>query len=331
MSESSEEMNCISKSFQTVCEGCTEDSLALITRNKRIFEEVENAGSEISYRCVKCRECKECRKGEKIELISTKEEVEQTLIEKSVHVDLNSNVTEAVLPFTEDPVKKLANNRKIARKVYDAVVRKLNKDPQSKQEVIAFEKKLQDFKMVDRVIDLTTEQQVMIANAPLKHFFPWFAVWNGNSISTPCRMVFHGSMPTETNLSINDILAKGTNNMNKLVEIMIRWFIRRFGIHTDVSKMYNTLKSKDIHWMYQLYLWHDDLDPEKEPFVKVVKTAMYGVKSSGNQASSECVRLHDCRKISIHEFMRLCRTTYMLTIASQVRKHCKKPDKVLTT
>ena len=100
MSESSEETNCISKTFHTACAGCTEDSLALITRNKRIFEEVENAGSEISYRCVKCRECKECRKGEKIELISTKEEVEQTLIEKSVHVDLNSNITEAVLPFT---------------------------------------------------------------------------------------------------------------------------------------------------------------------------------------------------------------------------------------
>ena len=47
VSESSEEMNCISKSFQTVCAGCAEISLALITRNKRIFEEVENAGSEI--------------------------------------------------------------------------------------------------------------------------------------------------------------------------------------------------------------------------------------------------------------------------------------------
>ena len=98
--------NCLNKSLYAACSACSGCSCTLVTRNRRIFEEVENAGSEISYRCVKCRECKNCRNGEKIELISTREEVEQVIIEKSVHVDLESNITEAVLPFTEDPIKK---------------------------------------------------------------------------------------------------------------------------------------------------------------------------------------------------------------------------------
>ena len=285
---------------------CPSTSTALVARNKRIFDEVENAGSEISYRCVGCRDCKNCRNGERIELISTKEEVEQAIIEKSVHVDLEANITEALLPFTEDPTKKLASNQKLARKVYDSVIRKLDKDPQSKQEVIAFEKKLQDLNMVDYVSNLSHEQQQLIKNASLQYYFPWLAVWNGNSVSTPCRMVFHGSMPTATNLSINDILAKGRNNMNKLVEIIIRWFSKRFALHTDISKMYNTLKLKDVHWMYQLYLWHDELDPEKDPLIKVIKTLIYGIISSGNQAEygiRETARLQQELYPRIHEIV----------------------------
>ena len=256
----------------------------LVARNRRIFDEVESAGSEISYRCVKCRDCKDCRSGERVELISTKEEVEQSIIVKSVNIDLESNCTEAILPFTEDPVKKLAPNRDKAGKVYNSVLRKLQKDLKSKQEVIAFEKKLQDLDMVDYVLNLTEEQQKMLRDATLHYYIPWRPVWNSNSISTPCRMVFDASMVTATGLSLNDVLAKGRNQMNKLVEVIIRWFIRRCAFHTDVSKMYNSLKLLPCHWMYQMYLWHPNLDPDEEPVAKVIKTLIYGVKSSGNQA-----------------------------------------------
>ena len=33
-----------------------------------------------------------------------------------------------------------------------------------------------------------------------------------------------------------------------------------------------------------MYLWHNQLDPEEEPTAKVIKTAIYGVTPSGNQA-----------------------------------------------
>ena len=85
--------------------------------------------------------------------------------------------------------------------------------------------------------------------------------------------------------SLNDILAKGTNNMNRLVEILIRWTIRKQGFHTDIQKMYNSVRLEKSHWCYQMYLWHDDLDMNK-PKWKVIKAFIYGVKSSGNQA--EC-------------------------------------------
>ena len=35
---------------------------------------------------------------------------------------------------------------------------------------------------------------------------------------------------------------------------------------------------------FQLYLWHPNLDPNIEPKIKVIKTCIYGLRSSGNLA-----------------------------------------------
>ena len=48
--------------------------------------------------------------------------------------------------------------------------------------------------------------------------------------------------------------------------------------------MYNTIKLEEKDWCYQRYLWHPGLDINKEPEEKVIKTLIYGVRSSGNQA-----------------------------------------------
>ena len=61
----------------------------------------------------------------------------------------------------------------------------------------------------------------MLRRSEIQNFVPWRAVWNGNSISTPCRLFFDASQPTASGWTLNDILAKGKNNMNKLVEIVI--------------------------------------------------------------------------------------------------------------
>ena len=67
--------------------------------------------------------------------------------------------------------------------------------------------------------NLTPEQQEMVAEHPVQNFIPWTAVWNDNSVSRACCLVFDGSQPTASGTSLNDILAKGKNNMKKLVEI----------------------------------------------------------------------------------------------------------------
>ena len=52
-------------------------SQSLSVRKKKMFEDVENTGSEIVYRCSKCRNCKVCKEHSTDKIMSVKEEVEQ--------------------------------------------------------------------------------------------------------------------------------------------------------------------------------------------------------------------------------------------------------------
>ena len=48
--------------------------------------------------------------------------------------------------------------------------------------------------------------------------------------------------------------------------------------------MYNTIRLTEKDWCYQRYIWQSDLDANKIPQEKVIKTLIYGIRSSGNQA-----------------------------------------------
>ena len=270
----------------------------------KMFEEAEAAGTEISYRCVRCRGCPDCKCGARIDCISIEEEVEQTVINNSVHVIPEEKRIVCKLPFLCDPVSKLpSSNKTEARKIYDGQLKQLGKrDPEDKQDGILSERTLQDLGYVDYLDNLTPEQQKKILSSKVKYFIPWRLVWNPNSNTTKCRLVYDASHPTSTGFSLNSLLAKGKNNMNKLIDLAIRWGVREHGFHTDVRKMYNSIALDEDHWCYQLYLWQEKLDVAQEPRIKVVKTAIYGVTSSGNQAERG---LRETGKLMADEYPRV--------------------------
>ena len=249
------------------------------------FDEVEDAGSIITYRCVDCRGCKTCRNSEQIEVVSIREEIEQERLNESVTLNEETQRIEATLPCIENPVTKLAPNKDIAYKLYQRRVTALSKSEKDKDDVITAEKKLQNLGYVDYVKNLSPKLQKMLSESPVQNFLPWFPVWSSNSVTTSCRPVFHGSLATATGYSLNSILPKGINNLNVLVEIVIRWGMYLVAMHTDVKQLYNRIILKEEYWCFQRYIWEENLDPSKIPDEKVIKTAIYGIRSSGNQAT----------------------------------------------
>ena len=145
-----------------------------------------------------------------------------------------------------------------------------------------------------------------------RYYMPWRFVHNENSITTPVRIVFDASAATKSGFSLNDIVAKGMNSLNSMLEIIIRFRNVVVAIHTDVRMMYNVVKLKPEHWTFQRYLWDADLDPTGAPQEKVVKTLIYGVKSSGNQAQGGMRKCAEAEKEKFPEAARsITDDTYM--------------------
>ena len=267
------------------CRNCPDCSVQVLlsTRTKLLGSDGDAAGTVFDYRCPRCRDCPDCKSGERIESISMRAEREQSVIDASVSVDFRQCRTEALLPFMEDPAEKLIPNKDIAMKVYKQQTKKLSRDPVAKEAVLKSEDKLQQAGHVEWLLNLSEEQIEMLNGCMTRYYMPWRFVMNENSISTPVRVVFDASAATASGFSINDILAKGINSLNSLLEIWIRFRSVVVAIHTDIKMMYNVVKLNPEHWTYQRYLWDTELDPERMPQEKVI-TLIYGVKPSGDQA-----------------------------------------------
>ena len=281
-----------------------------IQKRLKRFDESERAGSEIQYRCPECRDCSNCKRADKT--ISIKEEIEQDLIERSVTVDIEKGVAIAELPFTADPAVRLCPNRNIALKVYKQQVKKINNNEEDKKAILKSEAKLQDAGYVQYVQNLPEEMQESLVKSSHQNYLPWLVAYKENSLTTPARLVFDAGRATGTGYSINNILAKGSNTLNSLLEIFIRFRTHKYAFHNDVNKMYNNVRLASHHWCFQRYLFEPSLDPDKEPLEKVITTVIYGVISSGNQATCALVKLADAFEDQFPEVCKIIREDYYM-------------------
>ena len=156
------------------------------------FMELQEAGLRTDFRCKQCRNCDDCRRGAGHEKLSLKQEAEQELVKESVVVDAEKGIATARLPFTLSPEENLKNNRHIALKLKDRVLKKHCSDPDKRATICKAWQKMIDKKHLVFMEDLTEEQQEMLAKAAVSYWIPWNLQFK-ESISTPIRPVFNAS------------------------------------------------------------------------------------------------------------------------------------------
>jgi hypothetical protein len=236
----------------------------------------------VEYRCDSCANCPTCKLSARAKTKSLQEHFEQEVIKKSVHVDLEQERVWVDLPFIKDPVEFLTkkhgahDNYVQALRVYHA---QCSKRDEVKDQVKKAHAELVDRGYMVKITDLPEDTQMLIKSAPFNHYYPWRAVYKEESVTTPVRLVVD---PTMTGL--NEILAKGTNMLSKIPEILVRFRCYKYCWNTDISKLYNQLHLNPTSLPYSLFLFHDELDKKVPPDIWVMTRAWYGVSSTGNQA-----------------------------------------------
>ena len=266
-----------------------------IKTEDRIRNEVEVMGTESEYRCINCRNCNKCKKGDLLEQVSLQEELEQSMIEDSVIYIPELNRVEAVLPFLDDPTSKLKPNKHIAYKIMEGQMKLFERNPDMRLDTLKSHDKLRSKGHVVKIKDLTEAEKLrMDSVVGLGYFIPWRVVFKASSINTPCRMVFDASSRTPNGgESLNGILPKGQNKLVKILHLLVRFRAGPYAFTCDVSMAYNQIKLAPEFYKFQKYLWIEDLQPGNPVEEMIVRTLIYGVKSSGNQTAVGFERLSD--------------------------------------
>ena len=117
--------------------------------------------------------------------------------------------------------------------------------------VIQSQDKLQELGYIDYLNNLDENVKMSILEKKLLHFIPWRVVWNEKSLSTSVRLVFDASQKTKSGYT-NGLLPKGTNVINNLIQILIRWRTKKFAFHTDITKMY-AIRLNEKFWHYHFW------------------------------------------------------------------------------
>ena len=248
----------------------------------------------VEFKCSDCVNCPTCKLSARAKTKSLQESFEQEVIEKSVHVDLGGQRVWVDLPFIKEPVEFLtkkhgaSDNKRQALRVYNA---QCAKQENIKEQVRKAHGELVEKGYMQELNTLPKETQDLIADAPFRHYYPWRAVHKDDSVTTPVRLVVD---PTMTGL--NEILAKGTNMLSRIPELLIRFRCFTHTWNTDISKLYNQLHLNDSALPFSLFLFHESLEKDVDPDVWVMSRAWYGVSSTGNQAGVALEYLADEQK-----------------------------------
>ena len=238
----------------------------------------------VNYRCSSCSKCVKCLQSNRTKTMSLQESIEQEVIVKSIKIDTAGKKVWVSYPFTQEPIDFLrkyhnggSDNRYQAIKAYKQQCRKPEK---VKDGIRLAHQELIEKGFMTPLTNLSSTQQKQIKDHAFKHFYPWSSVVK-DSISTPVRLVVD---PSRTGL--NNILAKGENNMAKIYEVVVRNRCKRDIFTSDISKLYNQLHLEDSALPYSLFLFSSELDQDKEPIIFVLTRAWYGVRSTGNQSGT---------------------------------------------
>eukprot|EP00092_Neocalanus_flemingeri_P018101 GFUD01019591.1.p1 GENE.GFUD01019591.1~~GFUD01019591.1.p1 ORF type:complete len:2548 (-),score=673.50 GFUD01019591.1:927-8570(-) len=243
----------------------------------------------IEYRCPKCRSCGPCRNAIETEKVSLREEAEDLEIRNSVKLDFKNKRFICNLPLRGKEELFLATNRFSAEKVLDRQCKVYNTDESTRKMIVKAMKKLFDNGHVVLLKNLPKKQRDSILSMPVNYFIPWRVVFK-TSLSTPARPVFDCSAKTPTRPDgsggrcLNDIVMKGRFMSLNLIKMMLRFVTGRFALSCDIKQFYNVFKLVPEQWHLQLFLWKEDMNPDGETFIAVIKTLIYGNKASAPQS-----------------------------------------------
>lgn len=173
-------------------------------------------------------------------------------------------------PLKQD-ITVIGATRDQAIKRFYSLERKLNRDPQLKQEYIKF---LAEYESLGHMSRISNDDELAASN----YYLPHHPVVKSNSLTTKLRVVFDASVKGNAGLSLNEIQYVGPTIQNDLFSILLRFRKHNFVLTGDIAKMYRQVMIQVDQRNLQIILWRPNSDKQIEYYK--LNTVTYGMASA---------------------------------------------------
>lgn len=175
------------------------------------------------------------------------------------------------LPFNERK-GELGESLEMATRRFLSLERRLDQHPDLKQEYSAFIAEYESLGHMKQV-------EANLNEAPgTTYYLPHHCVLRPGSTTTKLRVVFDGSAPTTTGVSINDALQVGPTVQADLESILLNFRSFRYVFTVDVPKMFRQIRVHNDDAPYQRILYRTTRSSPLKVFQ--LQTVTYGLASS---------------------------------------------------
>ncbi|XP_062558009.1 uncharacterized protein LOC134222881 [Armigeres subalbatus] len=186
------------------------------------------------------------------------------------------------LPFNERK-DELGESFDMAKRRFLGLERRLDHHPELKEEYSAFIKEYED-------LGHMREIEANVNEIPGSNYYlPHHCVLRPGSLTTKLRVVFDGSAPTSTGVSINDVLQVGPAMQNDLESIILNFRVFRYVFTVDILKMFRQVSVHASDTPYQRILYRTKRTSPLKIFQ--LQTVTYGLASSPFLATMSLFKL----------------------------------------
>ncbi|GFS93781.1 integrase catalytic domain-containing protein [Trichonephila clavipes] len=172
------------------------------------------------------------------------------------------------MALNKDP-SCLGNSKDIAIRQLNSLWKRLSRDSGYLSLYAEFLKEYEELGHLERVVESS--------EPPTHYYIPHHGVLRPEKLTTKLRIVFNGSSPTTTGISLNDILLKGEVKED-VFETISRFRRHKFAFTTDIQKMYRQILINPDQQDLQRIIWKHGLDAEILTYR--LKTVTYGLSNA---------------------------------------------------
>ncbi|GFX52931.1 integrase catalytic domain-containing protein [Trichonephila clavipes] len=172
------------------------------------------------------------------------------------------------MALNKDP-SCLGNSKDIAIRRLNSLWKRLSRDSSYLSLYAEFLKEYEELGHLERVVESS--------EPPTQYYIPHHGVLRPEKLTTKLRIIFNGSSPTTTGISLNDILLKGEVKKD-VFETISRFRRHKFAFTTDIQKMYRQILINPDQQDLQRIIWKHG--PDAEILTYRLMTVTYGLSNA---------------------------------------------------